>query len=370
MKYYLVFGYQTIEKWRNFGRIQLFLNEKLVEDFPAENEKSYNKIFHNVVVSNETSINQYILDSNHDKSFLTNKHPPILSNKHTPKQFEYIDKNAVQDYGERLTAEEFAKFGQYHTYNYKKHQFSLTDTFLKQIQNQKSLKFKYFNSEGKEIEIDDKNDFVNQVLYQKRKIERRKEKVKVLPLQVQNSQPAQFKVYELDEDQLSSHKHNTFKLKIVGGWSNNTNGFVNKHNMIALFPLLLFPETFLQQHLIERIWEKSKKFFCSKTQMNSYPFYIMNNQLPQPKGNGTFTISNPPAQWPGPNWANSAHPDRYWLLGQPIGGDCEMTFYIHKKHRIYSLHNTKTPPQGLWQLNLCFLHIYKKLANLIQKQHK
>ena len=183
MKYYLVFGYQTIEKWRDFGRIQLFLNEQLVEDFPAENEKSYNKIFHNVVVNNETSINQYILDSNQDKSFLTNKHPP--------KQFEYLDKNAVQDYGDRLTAEEFAKFGQYHTYNYKKHQFSLTDTFLKQIQKQKDLKFTYFSSEGKEIEIDDKNDFVNQVLYQKRKIERRKEKVKVLPLQVQNSQPAQ-----------------------------------------------------------------------------------------------------------------------------------------------------------------------------------
>lgn len=359
MKYYLVIGYQTIEKWREYGRIQLFLNEKLIEDFPAENEKSYNKFFHNVDVSNETSINQYILNSEQDKSFLTNKQPPI--------QFKNPLKNPIK----KIDSEEFTKkFGLYHVYNYKGNKIFLNDQIIKQIQRQKDLKFTRFNHEGKEITINDRNDFVSQVLYQRNERIKREKRVDILPLQVQNSQPAQFKVYELDEEQFSLHKHNILTLKIVGGWSNNNNGFVNKHNMIALFPLFLFPKTFLQQKVIEKIWEKSKKFFCSKIQMNSYPFYIINDQMTQPKGNGTFTISKPPAQWPGPNWANSDHPDRYWLLGQPVGGDYEMTFYIHKKHRIYSLHNTKTPPQGPWQFNLCFLHIYKKLANLIQKQHK
>ena len=44
MKYYLVIGYQTIEKWRNPGRIQLFLNDQLLDDFVVDSDKSVENI--------------------------------------------------------------------------------------------------------------------------------------------------------------------------------------------------------------------------------------------------------------------------------------------------------------------------------------
>lgn len=329
MKYYLVIGYQTIEKWRNPGRIQLFLNDQLLDDFVVDSDKSVENICHNTFIDRKKTLKDFIFDSQKSKNTMFT----------TP--FDYAGSKFVG--------------GNTH--------IKLLERDLREKGNSLCV----LNNQNKWIQIDNVTKFLQGFKNHVRRNERSfKNWLERLPFQTYKSQPAQLKLYQLNARQFDLYQNNKLKLKIIGGWSNHTNGFVNKHNMIALFPLLLFPEKFLQENYIERIWEKSKKFFSGEVQMNSYPFYIMNDQIPQPKGNGTFTISKPPAQWPGPNWANSDHPDRYWLLGQPVGGDCEMTFYIHKKHRIYSLHSTKTVPQGQWQLNLCFLHIYKRLVDFIQ----
>lgn len=41
MKYYLIIGYRTQEKHKEFGKIQVFANGKLIDDFVADNESSF-----------------------------------------------------------------------------------------------------------------------------------------------------------------------------------------------------------------------------------------------------------------------------------------------------------------------------------------
>jgi hypothetical protein len=256
MKYYLIIGYQTLEKFRDYGRIQLYFNDLLLEDFTADEENNITNIFHNTNINHDTRV------------------------------FETM----------------------YHS---------------------KQPKENYF----------------------KKSIYR-----------VYDSQPKKIKVLEIDSNEFQRANITKLTIKIVGGPSNNANGFISKRNMVVIFPVFLLPKFSFAFDLLNRVYNKMKENFFSKYKLNSYPFYIKDNEVPQPNEDGTYIINKKPLQWPGPNYVPiNENSKNCLLLGQPIGNDCEINFYIHKKHKIYSIHTSPKPPVGKWQLNLCFINLYEKL---------
>ena len=335
MKYYLVIGYQVIEKWREYGHIQLYLNDNLLESFTADNEQGTEKICHNTTILDDTSLEKFLLDSKQPKATMFDR------------PFEYSG----------------SKFSPIH------------DQMIEKAKHKKQNKITVCDVEFKPHDIDHLDDFAKAMHKQieKNKIEYSKWKDSV-SFQVYLSQPAKFKIIELDESEFENRTTNKITIKIVGGPSNASNGFVSKNNMISLFPLFLIPEIMFNERYLEKIFEKEKKYTLDKKSMNTYPFYIREipwlSKIIDPKPDGTYKIVDPPVQWPGPNFAATAIEGHYRLLGQPIGGDCVMDFFVHKKHRVHSLHFSKNMPRGRWQFNLCFLHVYKKLAKSLQKQHK
>ncbi len=256
MKYYLFIGYQTIEKFRDHGKIQIFFDNTLLEEFSA-NELNIKNIFHNTNIDRHTRVYETMYHSKQPK------------------------RNYFKD-------------SQYRVYE---------------------------------------------------------------------SQPKRIKVIEIDSNEFQRANITKLTIKIVGGPSNNANGFISKRNMVVIFPVFLLPKFGFTFDILDRIYNKMKKNFFSKYKLNSYPFYIENNEVPQPNEDGTYTINKKPLQWPGPNYVPiNENSKNCLLLGQPIGNDCEMNFYIHKKHKIYSIHTSPNPPIGKWQLNLCFVNLYEKLV--------
>ena len=64
MKYYLVIGYQTIEKWREYGRIQILLNGILLDDFVADNENQIDISHkHNNNLDHVNSFTDFVLEN-------------------------------------------------------------------------------------------------------------------------------------------------------------------------------------------------------------------------------------------------------------------------------------------------------------------
>jgi len=56
MKYYLFVGYQTIETFRDHGKIQIYFNNALLEEFSANEESGITDIFHNTSINVDTKI--------------------------------------------------------------------------------------------------------------------------------------------------------------------------------------------------------------------------------------------------------------------------------------------------------------------------
>ena len=285
MKYYLLVGYQTIEKFREFAKIQIYLNNRLLEEFICNETKTINNIFHNTAIEPKTDMLDTLYHS---------KQPKIIN----------IKKNGKT----RFIAE--------------KH-------------------YKIWHGRGWQLVNTGK---------------------KVSNYKVYGSQPKKIKVFELDAKEFSSVDINHIKIKIVGGPSNNTNGFVSKRNMVVIFPIFLIPKFCFDLNLLNRLFDKMKKNFCQSHQCNSYPFYIKKKREPQPKKDGTFFLNDTPIQWPGPNYIpKEKNSKNCFLLGEPIGNDCEIDLFVHKKHKIHMIHTTSDTPKGKWQFNLCFLNLYEKL---------
>lgn len=326
MKYYLVFGYQTIEKWRDFGRIQLFLNEKLVEDFPADNEKSNAKIFHNAKVHQSTNIEQYIENSKQDKKtmFMTDY---VYKHFQFPPDFYIFDQLNYWCQKKNITPKNYIKDKVGNAFHFEKYDIH-PQTLLNRVRAQQEKSQKDYESW----------------------IEANKEK----SYDAVNYQPSALKIIEINSDNLDNEKINHLQIVVLGGPSNHTNGFVSKKNMISIFPVYFFPKKIMDINFLSSLYEKAKKMFLLDYELNSFPYYISKQN----------TAKSTPVQWPGPNYFIEDGKEKF--LGQPIGSNQIINFYIHKKHGIYSLHNTKTAPQGHWQLNLCFLHIYKRLVDFIQ----
>ena len=283
MKYYLVIGYQSIEKWREYGRIQILLNNNLLDDFPADNENQIDISHkHNINLENVNSFADFILENQFD---------------------DQIDADMT-------------------------------------VLNRDQKKFR-----------------------------------------IQQSQPKKLRVLEIESQNLQNK--NTLLIRIVGGPSNNQNGFVSKKNMISIFPVFLIPAgVFRSTKLVSKFIKANKKFYKRHNAfMQHYPFFA--NYKLQQKDNELNTelqietvtedvdykLAYTPIQWPGTNYHRSGK-NLYNLFGNFIGGNKDIELFLHKKHNTFMISPFEHTPKGIWQINMCFVHLYEKLANLIQKQHK
>ena len=70
MKYYFILGYESIEKFKQYGRIQIFLNGTMLENFSADNEESISSVFHNTIIKKETTLKDTIYNSKQSKNEL------------------------------------------------------------------------------------------------------------------------------------------------------------------------------------------------------------------------------------------------------------------------------------------------------------
>ena len=340
MKYYLILGYQTFEKYQKFGTVEIYLNDQLIDQFQSDQEQGTMNIFHNATVDKNTTLENYLKQSCLTVSKEIHNLGPIIMND---KSYQFSGNQLI-------------------------HLITRSGTSQPNINT-----------------IDGQPDRVDPIKYLKTALTQVSEQIanfwkwyESRPYWITGKQPSHFKIFEIDDANFKAKSVNHLKLKIVGGPSNHSNGFVSKRNMISLFPIIFVPENLLQDNIIERLFNKTKKIFCKNFTLNSFPFFVKDNKLPVSKNNKkktkydpVFSIENPPVQWPAPNYyvANESQ-DNYFLVGQPIGGNREINFYIHKKHKIYSIHATPHTPKGFWQLNLGFVHLYKKLAKSLQKQHK
>ena len=187
---------------------------------------------------------------------------------------------------------------------------------------------------------------------------------------VNTSQPKKIKVIEIDSTEFEYANITNLKIKVVGGPSNNTNGFITKRNMVILFPIFLIPQFCFDLNVVIKYFNMAKKNFLSNYKLNSYPFYFKNTgEEPRPRHDRTYFIPEIPIQWPGPNFIpKKVNGKNCFLFGEPIGNDCEFNFFVHKKHKIYMLHTSINPPIGKWQLNLCFVNLYEKLVRQSNKK--
>ena len=278
MKYYLVIGYQTIEKWREYGRIQILLNGILLDDFVADNENQIDISHkHNINLDHVNSFTDFVLENQFDEKTVLN---------HGQKKFR-----------------------------------------------------------------------------------------------IQQTQPKQLRVLEIESQKLKNK--NSLLIRIVGGPSNNQNGFVSKKNMISIFPVFLLPAgVFKSTKLVSKFIQANKKFYKRHNAfMQHYPFFAnyklrqkynkLNTelQIETVTEDVDYKLTYTPIQWPGSNYHKSEK-NLYNLFGNFIGGNKDIELFVHKKHNTFILSPFETTPKGIWQINMCFVHLYEKLANLIQKQHK
>ena len=200
--------------------------------------------------------------------------------------------------------------------------------------------------------------------------------------------PKKYKVVELDESVFSKDKVGKLKIQVKGGPTNYTNGFVTKTNTLLIFPVFLIPEIFFDTklNLPEKVFTKNKNFFhkfVTRTKdyymrMQSFPFYNsrnlwieINGQLKKGKSFHDAVVQDKQLQWPGPNYCENAdQKGRYFILGSDIGQDFAMQFYIHRKHKIYSLQAFEDAPIGYFQLNLVYSCMLSKLKLLIDNFNK
>ena len=95
MKYYLIIGYQTLEKFRDYGRIQLYFNDLLLEDFTADEENGITNIFHNTVINADTEMLDTIKHSKRPKEDIVES-PLIYKGRTFHSVNELIDKQLLE----------------------------------------------------------------------------------------------------------------------------------------------------------------------------------------------------------------------------------------------------------------------------------
>jgi hypothetical protein len=340
MKYYLVIGYQTIEKYEQYGSIQLFLNDIYLNEFQANSELFLDDILHNININKNTTLQNYVSSS---------------------KVKKVMYDNAVTKYDGR----EFFMPPQELLYYYTI--YPSLDLSRKSNQNPVIN-----DTNDEDVPIKDMKGIVKALEQTRVECLRKFQKKQSAKQQseddfkVTSSQPKALKIYEIDSRCFEKQKENKITLRVKGGPSNDSNGFMNKRNMISIFPVFLFPEKILYDNTVEKLFERAKKNFAKKYKMNSYPYYLPHNKhFTKPNKKNLIFEEDIPLQWPGSNMAKNKIATKegvswYMLLGQPIGGDEKLDFYVHRKHKIYSLHVDKKTPKGIWQLNLCFLQMLEK----------
>ena len=350
MKYYLILGYETIEKFREFGRIQIFLNGTMLENFTADNEESISSVFHNTIIKKETTLDDTIYNSKQSKNELDTMNA-TLAVQAVKKYAEKFEKSSKDYENIKLVELSIHRGGDHHELkehinnldHINKHQIMMIiakhipDVFLQIFNN--TYDKKHYLTDNLEPKVQKK-------------------------YRVYDYQPKKLKILQIDSDAFSNKEINKITISVKGGPSNATNGFTSKRNMIVIFPIFLIPEKMFTYETLNYLYERSKKYFLRKQyQLNSYPFYTSNlGHTPQPNKDGTYTINEKPLQWPGLNYMPvDIRSKECWFLGQPIGNDCNFNLYIHKKHKIYTIHHTPTPPKGRWELNLCLVNMFEQL---------
>ena len=195
--------------------------------------------------------------------------------------------------------------------------------------------------------------------------------------------PKKIKMFVLDDSQFADE--NILHLKINGGPSNYTNGFVTKHNTILIFPIFLLPlDFFKDNNFYQKLFDKNKKIFYMHKKykqrkdgsidykLTYLPWYErIKNTVKNADSNLEMEISNPTYQWPGPNVASNPKSDgKYANLMMANGNDFELQFNIQKKHHIHMLQAFDKKPTGLIQLNMVFMALYdqlKRMADTVSK---
>ena len=101
MKYYLIIGYQSLEKFRQYTRMQVFLNDIMLEDFDLNSEDSISNIFQNSSITDKTTLADAIHNSKQSKTNLDsiNKTLAVQALKKyrikLQKENKSVDKNII-----------------------------------------------------------------------------------------------------------------------------------------------------------------------------------------------------------------------------------------------------------------------------------
>jgi len=288
MKYYLIIGYRTYEKYWEFGKIQVFGDGKFIDEFKADNEYSFT-------------------------------HKKVLS-LGCPKGTPNIRYTGIN-------------------YNLSLH--------------------------------DPDNTCSGQLIF---------------------DCPKKFQIIEINEEYIG--KINRIQIKVTGGPSNNANGFMNKANMVQIFPVFLFPENVLwNKSLTDEIYRRHYRYSWKKQQeidpklydvdlaLGNFPHDLIEYRQGQMETMYSGDINDPThndlckkysadIQWPGPNFINLKKNGKTYhtWIGQPRGGDYGLEYYVHKKHKIYFLHTSSQISKPRILLNMIWYSLIEKLQKAIEQK--
>ena len=354
MKYYLIIGYQSLEKFRQYTRMQVFLNDIMLEDFDLNSEDSISNIFQNSSITDKTTLADAIHNSKQSKTNLDTSNDTLVVEALKKYRRELQKKRKVRN--ETLEKAETLLFKNLDIMLKQKMEtmdHEVKDAVMKILAKHVPERFlKMFNNTY------DKKHYLNNTPVTK------DDKLKST-YRVCDTQPKKLKILQIDSTAFNTKKVNKLTFHIKGGPSNDTNGFISKRNMAIIFPVFLVPKIIFNKKMLDRVFEGTKKYYLGKKYtMNSYPFYFSAEaQFPQPNKNGTYTLKDKPLQWPGLNYMPiDTRSNDCMMLGQPFGEDLHMNFWIHQKHKIFSIHTSPNVPRGRWQLNLCFVNMFDLLA--------
>jgi hypothetical protein len=202
-----------------------------------------------------------------------------------------------------------------------------------------------------------------------------------LDVEIKFDCPQKFKVIQIDSQQLKTCSK--LQIKIIGGPSNYTNGFINKYNLVQIFPLFLVPEILVtNQSLNDNFFKRTRKYYhlfkrtrdtqdYKKTSLALFPHclisqndlkIIFSGSKDEDYQNALKKYSDS-IQWPGTNLMRYITKDNEYIdmIGRRIGGNYQIEQFIHKKHGIHFLHNNKKPPKGWAWFSLIWYALKDKL---------
>ena len=200
--------------------------------------------------------------------------------------------------------------------------------------------------------------------------------------------PKKFKIIEIDEVDLGNI--NRIHIEVIGGPSNYTNGFMNKTNTIQIFPVFMFPESLLHdQDLVDKIfkrywryaWKREPKLDQTRYDANfplgNFPHdlidyrndleQIISGNIDDPAHNDICKKYSADIQWPGPNFVRLTRNGKTYhtVIGQHLGGDYGLDYYVHKKHGTYFLHTSPQISKPRIHLNVIWYSLLQKIKKSI-----